>query len=103
MSVRKERATESDFSCTRCGRADRERLAAPPFPDELGGRLVAEICAECWEEWKSRQMLLINHYGLKVRDPEARRFLIANLRAFLFGEGDGGAEIDTSREGEVRW
>lgn len=103
MTGRGEQETGPDFRCARCGRAHRERLAAPPFPDELGRRLVSEICAECWEEWKSRQMLLINHYGLQVRDPKARQFLIANLRAFLFGEGDGAAEIDTSREGEVRW
>lgn len=92
-----------EFRCTRCGEPDREQLAFPPFPDALGERLVAEICTVCWDEWKSRQMLLINHYGLKVRDPKAREFLVSNLRAFLFGEGDSGAEIDTSKEGEISW
>lgn len=91
------------FTCVRCGQADRERLSMRPFPNELGERLVDEICASCWEEWKSRQMLLINHYGLKVRDPQAREFLVSNLHAFLFGEGGDEAEIDTTREGEVSW
>jgi Fe-S cluster biosynthesis and repair protein YggX len=48
-------------------------------------------------------MLLINHYGLNVRDPQAREFLVTNLRAFLFAEGDDQADIDTSREGNVNW
>jgi len=91
------------FRCVRCDESDRERIPLPPFPDSLGERLVAEICSVCWEEWKSRQMLLINHYGLKVRDPQAREFLVSNLRSFLFGEGDEEAEIDTTQEGRVNW
>lgn len=97
-------ATErGPFVCSRCGEPDRARLEAPPFPDELGARIVNHVCLVCWEEWKRRQMLLINHYGLNVRDPRAREFLIVNLRSFLFSEGPGGTEIDTSREGEVSW
>jgi len=91
-----------DFACVRCGKADRKPLPRPPFPDELGTRLVAEICTDCWEDWKRRQMLLINHYGLNVREARAREFLVTNLRSFLFGEGED-AEIDSSREGRVSW
>ena len=90
------------FDCQRCDRADAAQLTAAPFADERGQRIVREICAECWEEWKRRQMLLINHYGLNVRDAKAREFLYTNLDAFLFGTGEA-AEIDTTREGEVDW
>lgn len=90
------------FECVRCGRGDRDPIARPPFPDDLGARLADEICSECWEEWKRRQMLLINHYGLNVRDTRAREFLLTNLRSFLFDEGEE-ADIDTSREGDVSW
>jgi len=48
-------------------------------------------------------MVIINHYGLNVREQKAREFLIANLRSFLFSEGSGGAEIDTGQEGSVTW
>ena len=91
------------LQCVRCGKPDREPISRPPFPNELGQRLVSQICSECWDEWKRRQMLLINHYGLNVRAPEAREFLVTNLRTFLFDEGDDQAEIDTSREGNVNW
>ena len=97
------RAPDVALECVRCGKPDRARLERPPFPNELGARLVAEICSECWEEWKQRQMLLINHYGLNVREPRAREFLVANLRSFLFGEGDEQAGIDPSQEGSIRW
>ena len=91
------------LQCVRCGKPDREPISRPPFPNELGQRLVSQVCSECWDEWKQRQMLLINHYGLNVRDPKAREFLIANLKSYLFGEGEGGAEIDTEKEGTVDW
>ena len=93
----------SAMQCVRCGKPDREPLLRSPFPNELGAKLVSEICTECWEEWKQRQMLLINHYGLNVRKPQAREFLVSNLRSFLFGEGEEQAEIDTSQEGNVDW
>ncbi|MFO7587557.1 MAG: Fe(2+)-trafficking protein [Gemmatimonadota bacterium] len=91
------------FTCARCGRDDREPLGAAPFSDELGARIASAICGECWEEWKRRQMVIINHHGLNVRESKARAFLLANLRSFLFGEGEGGAEVDTSKRGDVTW
>lgn len=91
------------FHCTRCEREGAEPLPGPPFPTELGTRVLEEICTECWEEWKRRQMLLINHYGLELQKPEAREFLYANLKAFLFGEGEMTGEIDPSQEGSVEW
>ena len=74
-----------------------------PFPSALGERIVAEICAACWEEWKERQMLLINHYGLKLHEARSREFLYTNLRIYLFNEEGTAAPIDTSAEGSVDW
>lgn len=96
-------ADREGIQCVRCGTEDGEPLPSPPFRDEMGERIVREICRECWEDWKQRQMLLINHFGLNVREKEAREFLLRNLRDFLFDEGPGGAEIDTSMEGDVKW
>lgn len=90
------------FDCRRCDRDAPQPLEAAPFADERGQRIAAQICSECWEEWKRRQMLLINHYGLNVRDAKAREFLYTNLDAFLFETGEA-AEIDTTREGQVDW
>ncbi len=103
MSARTNELDHDSFRCTRCSEPDREPLGSRPFPDELGDRIVDGICSVCWEEWKRRQMLLINHYGLSLRDQRAREFLLANLRSFLFAEGGPGADIDTSQEGKVDW
>jgi Fe-S cluster biosynthesis and repair protein YggX len=90
-----------EIACIRCGE-ERAKLDRPPFPDDLGERIHAEICRVCWDEWLKRQMQLINHYALDVRTAEARDFLRRNVQAFLFGSGDAD-EIDTSQEGSVSW
>ena len=86
--------------CDICGKNGESLSLITANHKKLG---YIKICSECWDEWKQRQMLLINHYGLNVRDPQAREFLVTNLRAFLFAEGDDQAEIDASREGNVSW
>jgi Fe-S cluster biosynthesis and repair protein YggX len=93
----------TQFRCSRCDGSDVDPVATAPFPTELGQRIRAEICVECWGEWVKRQMLLINHYGLKLNEASAREFLYTNLKAFLFGEGEALADIDSAREGSVEW
>ena len=93
----------SAFACVRCEGEGRVPMGAPPFQNELGTRIAETICSACWEEWKQRQMVIINHYGLKLQEASAREYLYANLKSFLFGEGDAPAEIDTQQEGSVSW
>ncbi len=87
--------------CVRCGE---ERPAQPfaPFNNELGRRIQAEICQLCWGEWLRHQTMLINHYGLNLRDPEARNFLMENTEKFLFGTGDAD-QVDTTQYGKIQW
>jgi Fe-S cluster biosynthesis and repair protein YggX len=50
------------FRCQRpgCWAGPRARqLPAPPIPDEIGRRIQAEICADCWDEW-------LRNYSIKV-------------------------------------
>ena len=88
-------------SCVRCGQT-RQGIDRPPFRNELGERVQNEICEVCWKEWLAYQTALINHYGLDVREREARDFLTQNLQAYLFRSGDA-EEIDTSQQGNVSW
>ena len=90
------------IECRRCGRDDAPPLERPPFRGELGVRIGAQICTDCWQAWLQHQTRLINHYGLDVRDSEARDFLYAQLEEALFGTGDA-QEVDTSKEGQVEW
>ncbi len=91
----------AEIQCTRCGKTG-QQIAFPPFNNDLGKRIQAEICQTCWNEWLARQTMLINHYGLNLRDPEARKFLTQNTEAFLFGTGEA-EEVDTSKKGTIQW
>jgi len=89
------------IECRRCGR-EAERLEKPPFRNDLGQKIQGEICRECWAEWLDHQTLLINHYGLDVRDPEARTFLYGKIEEILL-EGGADDAIDTGAQGTVEW
>lgn len=76
-------AAMATLQCRRCGQT-REGMAFQPFPTDLGRKVHEQICGVCWAEWTKTQQQLINHYGLNVRDPKAREFLLQNMEQFLF-------------------
>lgn len=92
---------DQTIHCRRCG-SDAPRLPRPPFRTELGERIAAEICADCWKDWLQHQTLLINHYGLDPRDPKARAFLYEQIERVLLQGGDA-EQVDTSRQGSIEW
>lgn len=94
--------TGSKFECTRCGRKN-EPLGNAPIPTELGERIGAEICRDCWTEWLEKQKQIINHFGLDLSNPDAHEYLFDQMKLFFFNEGEDLAEIDTSKEGSVSW
>ncbi|HET9983011.1 MAG TPA: oxidative damage protection protein [Longimicrobiales bacterium] len=91
----------ADVACVRCGQTN-PQLARPPLRNELGERIFNSVCERCWGEWLRYQTALINHYGLDVREPQAKEFLMANMEGFLFKKGDT-EEIDTSQQGKITW
>ncbi len=70
------------ITCSRCGQ-ESEPLPRPPMPTALGGELQQRVCPACWQEWLRTQVMLINEYHLNLVDPEARRALEEQMRAFL--------------------
>ena len=88
------------IECRRCGEGP--TLAKPPFRNELGERIVAEVCQNCWKEWLQHQTLLINHYGLDPRDPKSLEFLYKQVEEVLLGDGEA-RQVDTSQEGSISW
>ena len=92
----------------KCKHCDQRRPAIgfAPFPNELGQRIAKEICQPCWAAWLQKQTQIINHYGLDLTSPDAQNFLFDNIKGFLFGESlpvTEQAEIDTTKEGTVKW
>lgn len=90
----------AEITCARCGET-KPQVAYAPFNSELGRRIQSEICQTCWAQWLQQQTMLINHYGLNLREPEAKAFLLENTEKFLFGgEAD---DVDTSKQGTISW
>jgi Fe-S cluster biosynthesis and repair protein YggX len=87
--------------CRRCGEQS-PPLERAPFRSDLGERVRASVCPECWKDWLKHQTQLINHYGLDPRDPEARKFLYRQIEEVLLGGGPG-EQVDTSKQGTVEW
>jgi Fe-S cluster biosynthesis and repair protein YggX len=91
----------SEIQCTRCGKQG-QALPYAPLNNDLGRRVQGEICQTCWGEWLKHQTMLINHYGLNVRDPEAKAFLMENMEKHLFRTGEA-EQVDTSKQGTISW
>ena len=91
----------SDIRCVRCGQT-RAAVEKAPFRNDMGARIQAQICQVCWKEWLAYQTALINHYGLDVREADAREFLTKNMEGFLFSSG-GTEDIDTTKQGTIEW
>ena len=70
------------ITCHRC-KESKEALADPPMGGALGGRIHAEICSDCWNEWRESSSRLINHYGLNLGSPEHRQELRRVMKEFL--------------------
>ena len=66
-----------------------EGLDFPPWPGELGQRVLAGIGKSAWAKWLAHQTMLINENRLSPMNPEHRKFLQGEMENFLFG---GGAE-----------
>lgn len=90
-----------DIQCIRCEKTGAS-LPYAPLNNELGHRVHAEICQNCWAEWLKQQTMLINHYGLNVRDPDAKKLLMENMEKFLFSTGETD-QVDTSKQGTISW
>lgn len=69
-----------------------EGLDRPPYPGELGQRIFDHVSKEGWQRWVRHQTMLLNEYRLTPIDPKARKFLVAEMEKFFFGEGSSKPE-----------
>jgi Fe-S cluster biosynthesis and repair protein YggX len=72
--------------CARLGK-EAEGLDFAPYPGELGQRIFEGVSKEAWQQWLAHQTMLINEMRLSVADPEARKFLAAEMEKFFFAGG----------------
>ena len=72
--------------CVKLGR-ELPGLNRPPYGGELVKRVYENVSQQAWLLWQDQSTLLINHYGLNLRDPAAQKFLMQHMEEFFFGEG----------------
>jgi Fe-S cluster biosynthesis and repair protein YggX len=75
------------FRCQRpgCMAGSRARkLPAPPMNDELGQRIQASICADCWTEWfRNYSIKVINEMRLDLSTEKGQEVYDQIMREFL--------------------
>ena len=64
-----------------------EGLDYAPYPGELGQRIYDNVSKQAWQQWLKHQTMLINEYRLSPVEPKARKFLVAEMEKFFFGDG----------------
>lgn len=73
-------------NCIKLGR-EAEGLDFPPVPGELGKRLWESVSKEAWAQWQKHQTMLVNENRLNLADVRARKYLLAQMEKYFFGEG----------------
>jgi len=68
--------------CSRCEQ-EKAALGGAPMGGEVGQRVLENVCAECWAEWRETSARIINHYGLVLGNPEHRAQLRVAMLEFL--------------------
>jgi tetratricopeptide (TPR) repeat protein len=75
------------FQCQRPGcmwGARARQLAAPPMNDEMGQRIQASVCAECWNEWlRNFSIKVINELRLDLSTERGQEEYDRYMREFL--------------------
>jgi len=70
--------------------ANSSSLAHPlkerPFKGELGEKVLASVCADCWNEWIRMGTRVINELRLPLYDPQAQELYDQHLKEFLMLE-----------------
>jgi tetratricopeptide (TPR) repeat protein len=82
-----EPARDGGFRCQRpgcmSGRYARQ-LPEPPMNDELGGRIQATVCADCWNDWlRNYSIKVINELRLDLSSERGQDEYDRYMREFL--------------------
>jgi Fe-S cluster biosynthesis and repair protein YggX len=63
-------------------------LDRPPYKNELGQRLFAEVSKEGWQQWLKDSVRFINTYRVDLASPEGQKFMLKQC-AVYFGYEQG--------------
>jgi Fe-S cluster biosynthesis and repair protein YggX len=69
-------------------------LERPPFRNELGQKIFAEVSKEGWQAWVKDSVRFINTYRVDLATPEGQKFMLHQC-AVYFGYEEG-KQADTA-------
>jgi Fe-S cluster biosynthesis and repair protein YggX len=72
--------------CVKLGK-EAEGLDFAPVPGDLGRRIFESVSKEAWAQWQRHQTMLVNENRLSLADARARKYLLAQMEQYFFGEG----------------
>jgi len=73
----------------RLKKQDLPGLPKPPYRNELGQKIFAEISKDAWQEWLQDSVKYINTYKVDLASPEGQKFMLEQCaKYFGFEEGD---------------
>ena len=64
-----------------------EGLEFPPYPGELGKKILESVSKEACGGWLKQQTMLVNEYRLNLADASARKYLATQMEKHFFGDG----------------
>lgn len=73
--------------CTKL-KQELEGLEKAPMPGELGEQIYESISKQAWQNWLEKQTMLINEQHLSLIDPKARKYLMTEMKQYLFEDKD---------------
>jgi Fe-S cluster biosynthesis and repair protein YggX len=80
--------TDRIVHCKKLGK-DLPGLSRPPYKNELGQRVFAEVSQEAWGMWLKDSVKYINTYRIDLASPEGQKFMFKQCGIYFgFEEGD---------------
>jgi Fe-S cluster biosynthesis and repair protein YggX len=74
--------------CRKLGK-DLPGLTRPPYKNELGQKIFAEVSKEAWDQWLKDSVKYINTYRLDLASPEGQKFMLKQASIYFgFEEGN---------------
>lgn len=65
---------------------DLPKMVIPPMPGPKGIELMSSVSQQAWDEWKSKQTMLINEKHLDLSFEDDRAYLADQMEKFFNNE-----------------
>lgn len=71
-----------------------EGLDRPPYPGELGKKILESVSKEAWQQWLDYQTMLINENNLNLFEESSQSYLKQQMEIYFFSEDGDVDKID---------